>query len=119
MADDDLVDPMRDDFVDSLAALGFVHQGASRRGGSMWTLAFNRYLTFTVHDFGDHVLVSWSVTLGEYLLARGWQLGAGETTFQELYPRADSRLPADAGAVKAEISRVLATLRLDLGDPDL
>ena len=108
-----------DGFAEELAAIGFVPQGSSRRGGEMWTLAFNRHLTFTVHDFADHVILSWSFELGEYVERRGWQIGAGETTFQELYPRADSRLPAEAAAVRREITRVLSTLRLDLGDPHL
>ena len=47
------------------------------------------------------------------------QIGAGETSFQELYPRHDVRLAVDVDAVGAEISRTLGRLRLDLGDPTL
>lgn len=65
------------------------------------------------------MVVSWAFELGEFLLTRGMQIGAGETSFQELYPQHDVRLPRDADAVRAEISRVLAELRFDLGDPSL
>lgn len=112
-------------FEDELESLGFRQQGASRRGGRMWVLPFNRHLTFTVHDHhqsGDHpddVLLTWSFALGEYLLEHGWQLGAGETSYQELYPQRDVRVPADVDSVGGEITRVLASLRLDLGDPSL
>lgn len=114
-------------FEDELEALGFQRHGTSRRGGRMWALAFNRHLTFTVHDHygqdgavGDGaVLLTWSFALGEYLLERGLQLGAGDTSYQELYPQRDVRVPADIDSVGGEITRVLTSLRLDLGDPSL
>ena len=106
-------------FEDELESLGFVRQGASRRGGDLWRLEFNRYLVFTVHDYGDDLLFTWAVAFGEFMLERGMQVGAGETTFQELYPRNDVRLPVDAEAVRAEITRTLGRLRFDLGAPDL
>ncbi len=106
-------------FDDQLEELGFVVQGESRRGGLMWALPFNRFLTFTLHDYRDHVVLTWSFQAGDYFLERGWILGAGETSFQELYPRADVKLPTEITAVEAEIRRVLTTLRLDLGAIDL
>lgn len=106
-------------FDDELEQLGFRVQGVSRRGGRMWTLAFNRMLTFTVHDYDEAIVLTWSFALGEYALARGWQIGASDTAAQELYPQHDVRLPLDAHAVRGEVTRVLAALRLDLGDPDL
>ncbi len=106
-------------FDDELEELGFVAQGESRRGGLMWSLPVNRFLTFALHDYRDHVLFTWSFQAGEFFQERGWLLGAGETTFQELYPQSDVRLAADIGAVEAEIRRVLGTLRLDLGALDL
>lgn len=110
----------RPTFEDELEHLGFRFQGRSRRGGLMWSLQFNRFLQFTLHDFGDGaVVVTWSCELGEYLQARQMQIGAGEVASQELYPRADARIPVDVEAVEAEIRRVLTTLRFDLADPTL
>lgn len=106
-------------FEDELTVLGFRPQGASRRGGVVWSLAFNSYLTFSVHDFRDHVVLTWSFALGEYLHERDWVIGSGEASFHQVYPRHDVRLPARIRAVEAEITRVLGTLRLDLGDPGL
>lgn len=105
--------------AEELSDLGFVRQGESRRGGTMWELAFNSYLTFTLHDYGDHVVLTWRFELGDYLLTRGLQVGAGETSFQELYPQRDSRLEREPDALRAEITRVLSTLRFDLADPGL
>lgn len=106
-------------FEEGLAGLGFAHQGSTRRGGSQWSLEFNRFLSFTVSDLGDGVVFSWAVALGEYVLERGMQIGAGETSFQELYPQRDVRLPRDTDAVRAEVTRTLGALRLDLADPAL
>lgn len=106
-------------FDDELHTLGFAQAGDSRRGGRQWALDFNRFLTFMLHDFRDHVIFTWSFRLGDYLLENGWQIGAAETSFQELYPRSDTRLAREIGAVEAEITRVLGTLRLDLGTPNL
>lgn len=109
-----------DTFEDQLEELGFRYQGRSRRGGQMWSLRFNRYVQFMIHDFGDGaVIVTWSCELGEYLHERGMQIGAGEVDSQELYPRADARVPVDIEAVEAEIRRVLTRLRFDLADPTL
>jgi hypothetical protein len=106
-------------FDDELEALGFQVQGASRRGGRMWGLAFNRHLRFVLHDYDDAVVLTWSFALGDHLVERGWQLSTTDTTAAELYPQHDVRLPLDAAAVRGEITRVLASLRLDLGDPAL
>jgi hypothetical protein len=106
-------------FDDELEALGFTVQGSSRRGGRMWVLPFNRYLLFTLHDYDDTIVLTWSFLLGEYALEKGWQVGASETSSSELYPQHDVRLPLDIEAVGAEVTRVLSTLRLDLGDPSL
>jgi hypothetical protein len=108
-----------DGFEDELAALGFRLQGASRRGGRMWSLALNRFLTFVLHAYDDAVVLTWSFALGEYLEERGWRTSVTDVSVVELYPRADVRIPADVDAVGAEITRVLAALRLDLGDPHL
>lgn len=105
-------------FDDQLEELGFVVQGESRRGGVMWTLAFNRHLTFMLHDYRDHVVLTWSFAAGEFFAERGWLMGTGETSSVELYPRADVRLATEISAVEAEIRRVLTTMRLDLGAVD-
>jgi hypothetical protein len=109
-------------FESELEHLGFRLQGTTRRGGRQWLLAFNRYLSFTVHDHADGadaVVLTWSCALGDYLDARGWQLSVTDLSTAELYPQRDVRLPADAEAVRGEITRVLSTLRIDLGDPAL
>jgi hypothetical protein len=109
-------------FEAELEHLGFRLQGTTRRGGRQWLLAFNRYLSFTIHDHADSadtVVLTWSCALGDYLDARGWRLSVTDLSTAELYPQRDVRLPADAEAVRGEITRVLATLRIDLGDPSL
>jgi hypothetical protein len=108
-----------DTFDDQLEALGFRVQGGSRRGGRMWTLAFNRYLTFTVHDYQEAVVLTWSFAFGDFLLDRGWQSSTTDASVAEIYPQRDVRLPLDIDALGGEITRVLTTLRLDLGDPTL
>lgn len=108
-----------DGFDEELTALGFVASGRTRRGGQVSTLAFNRHLRFVLHQFEDAVLLSWSFGLGEYAEERGWQLGVSDVSTAELYPGVDVRLPRDVNAVGAEITRILTTLRLDLGDPAL
>jgi hypothetical protein len=106
-------------FDDELEALGFRVQGGSRRGGRMWALPLNRFLTFTLHDYHDTVVLTWSLALGDLLLERGWQASTTDTSVAEIYPQHDVRLPLDIDAVGGEITRVLASLRLDLGDPSL
>lgn len=106
-------------FEAQLRELGFRVQGTSRRGGRMWSLAFNGYLTFVLHDYDDATVLSWSFALGDYLVAKGWQFGVTDTSTAELYPQHDVRVPPDIESVRGEITRVLSTLRLDLGDPAL
>lgn len=106
-------------FEDHLEALGFVLTGSSRRGGRMWQLDFNRYLTFVLHDYHDAVVLSWSLDLGSFASDRGWVLGSGETSFHQVYPAADVRVAAEAAAVDAELRRVLGSLRVDFADPEL
>lgn len=106
-------------FDDQLETLGFRVTGASRRGGRMWTLPFNRFLTFVLHDYQDAVVLSWSFALGDYLVERGWQSSVTDTSTAELYPQHDVKVPLDIEAVGGELTRVLASLRLDLGNPDL
>ena len=104
-------------FDDQLLQLGFRVQSSSRRGGRMWALPFNRFLTFVLHDYHDALVLSWSFALGEYLEERGWRSSVTDVSVMELFPRADVRLPLDSEAVGGELTRVLASLRLALGDP--
>lgn len=106
-------------FDDQLEAIGFRVQGETRRGGRQWALAFNRILTFTLHDYDDTVVMTWHCELGEHVMERGWRLSVTDMSTAELYPQHDVRLPVDIDAVQGEITRVLASLRLDLGDPEL
>lgn len=106
-------------FEDELESLGFRSHTRAASGTLVWVLEFNSYLTFTLHDHHDMVMFTWVFALGEFLETKGWVIGSGETSFHELYPGHDVRLPAEIGAVEAEITRTLHTLRLDLGDPGL
>lgn len=102
-------------FLHDLTELGFTITQQSRRSVTA-ALTFNRYLIFTVHDYGDCCVVSWVVALGEFAEENGWLLGVTDTSTAELYPRADVRLARDGDAVRAEITRTLQTLRIDFGD---
>lgn len=104
-----------DAFLRELTALGFRPQGQSRRGGRMWSLGFNRYLTFVLHEYDDAIVLTWSVAFGELLAERGWRTSISDASVLELYPTSDVRLERDIEAVGREITRVLGTLRLDLG----
>lgn len=106
-------------FEDQLGELGFADRGHDRFGARVWKLTFNTHLEFTLHQDDQAVTVTWRFDLGEFLLRKGWQIGAAETSFQELYPQRDARVAASVDAVEAEVRRVLAGLRLDLGDPSL
>jgi len=106
-------------FEEGIEGLGFVQAGHSRRGGRMWTLTFNSYLEFTLHDYHEHVVLTWSLNLGEFVQTRGMQIGAGETSYQELYPQRDVKLAIDVDRVRAEITRTLGSLRFDFADPGL
>lgn len=109
-----------DEFEQSITALGFEPSQSSRRGGRVWHLAFNRHLTFSLHDSeASAVVLSWALSLGEYIEERDWRLSVTDTSAAELYPQRDVRISRDIEAVGAEISRVLITLRFDLGDPRL
>jgi hypothetical protein len=106
-------------FDDELESLGFRAVGASRRGGRRWDLPFNRVLTLTLHDYDDHLVLTWHCDLGRALVERDLQTSPSDVAELELFPAHDVRLPLDAGALAREISRVLAGLRIDLGAPDL
>lgn len=112
-------DADRDAVVDDLLDLGFRPGGVSRRGGRFWSLPFNRHLRFLLHEYDDRLLLTWSFALGEHLVERGWQVSISDETAVELYPASDVVIARDAVAVRAEVTRVLSTLRLDLGDPEL
>jgi hypothetical protein len=118
--DDEVTAPL----AEQLDQLGFRPAGESRRGGRTWALAYNRYLRFALHDYApgggdDRLLLSWSFAWGEYVRARGWQLSITDASTAELYPTTDVVVARDGHAVRGEVLRVLATLRLDLGDPEL
>ena len=106
-------------FDDELESLGFRERGQSRRGGRRWDLEFNRALTLMLHDYGDHLIMTWTCDLGRVLAERGLTTSPVDVAELELFPAHDVRLPLDADAVAAEITRVLGLLRLDLGQPAL
>ena len=106
-------------FAGQLNELGFRSRGVSRRGGRTWVLPWSRILTFVLHEYPDAVILTWSLAFGEHLVERGWQSSITDPSVAEVYPEHDVRIPAEIEAVEAEIRRVLASLRLDLGDPTL
>lgn len=106
-------------FDDELESLGFRPAGSSRRGGRRWDLAFNRALTLMLHDYDDHLVLTWRCDLGRVLSDRDLQTSPSDVAEIELFPAHDVRLPLDVEALTREISRVLGVLRLDLGAPDL
>jgi hypothetical protein len=112
-------DPTAPTFDDQLEALGFRARSMSRRGGRRWDLPFNRVLTFMLHDYEDHVVLTWTCALGQVFAERVWRASSGEPGEMELFPSYDVKLPLDIDAVSAEITRALISLRLDLGDPGL
>jgi hypothetical protein len=123
-ATEQVVDEDRTTLEAELEQLGFRVVGESRRGGRMWALAYNRFLRFALHDHaaggGDgRLLLSWSFAWGEYVRGRGWQLSVTDESTAELYPTTDVVVAPDGQAVRGEVLRVLSTLRLDLGDPEL
>ena len=101
-----------------LEELGFREVSRSR-GTPIWLVGVNRFLQFQLQEEHDSIVLTWRFDLGEFMLSRGWQIGGAETSFQELYPQRDVRVPATIEAVEAEIRRTLGLLRLDLGDPSL
>lgn len=101
-----------------LEELGFREVSRSR-GRPTWLAGVNRFLQFQLQEDADSLVVTWRFDLGEFMLSRGWQIGGAETTFQELYPQRDVRIPATRDAVETEIRRTLSTMRLDFGDPAL
>jgi len=114
-----MADPDAPTFDDQLEALGFRARAMSRRGGRRWDLPFNRVLTFMLHDYDDHVVLTWTCALGQVLSDREWRASSGEPGEIEIFPTYDVRLPLDIQAVSSEITRILMTLRVDLGAPDL
>jgi hypothetical protein len=104
-------------FDDQLEALGFRARSMSRRGGRRWDLPFNSILTFMLHDYENHVVLTWTCDLGQVLSEREWRASSGEPGEIELFPSYDVKLPLDITAVSSEITRILLTLRLDLGAP--
>jgi hypothetical protein len=113
------VDPAAPTFDDQLEALGFRARALSRRGGRRWDLPFNSMLTFMLHDYDDHVVLTWTCALGQVLAQREWRASSGEPGEIEIFPSYDVRLPLDIQSVSSEITRILLTLRVDLGAPDL
>lgn len=106
-------------FDDQLEALGFRVQSTSRRGGRRWDLSFNSVLTLMIHDYDDHVVLTWHCELGRLLHRLDWRSSPSDASELEFFPAHDVRLPLDIAAVQSEITRVLVRLRLDLGDPSL
>ncbi len=106
-------------FDDQLEALGFRARSLSRRGGRRWDMPFNSVLTFMLHDYDDHVVLTWTCALGQVLARREWRASSGEPGEIEIFPTYDVRLPLDITAVSSEITRILLSLRTDLGDPEL
>jgi hypothetical protein len=96
-----VTDPTAPTFDDQIEALGFRARSVTRRGGRRWDLPFNRVLTFMLHDYDDHVVLTW--TLRARAGARRARVArelrrAGR---DRAVPAYDVRLPLDIDAVSS------------------
>jgi hypothetical protein len=111
------------EFGEALDRFGFARSespGFGGRGAVTHAATPNRYMTYTVHAYPDGTAIfSWEFALGEYLLAKGIQVGSDETLNQFAYPREDIRGPQDGAWLAAAIEHAeaqLADVRLDRPD---
>lgn len=102
-----------EEFQRDLADLGFRFVQEGRGGILQYSRRVTPYLTCWVHhDRGDaQVLMTWEHALGEYLDQLGLQVGSNEPLNQFLFPQRDTRGPADASFVVAEMDRIETVLR--------
>lgn len=105
------------DFDEALRRFGFQEERQRRSESRLFVAQPNRFLTYTVHAYGDGTaLFSWEFALGEYLLTKGIQFGSDETLNQFAYPRRDVRGAQDGAWLSAAIEQaeaLLADVRLD------
>jgi hypothetical protein len=107
-------------FDEALARLGFratEERAFGRRGVRTYQATPNAFMTYTVHaDDDGSATLSWEFAIGDYLGARGMQLGADEPMNQYVYPREDLRGPQDGAWLVSAIEQteaMLSTVRLD------
>jgi hypothetical protein len=58
-----------------------------------------------LHDYDDHVVLTWTCDLGRVLAEREWRASMGEPGEMELFPSYDVRLPLDIDALSPPRSR--------------
>ena len=99
-------------FAEDLEALGFRFV-QDRRGVNQYALRSTRYLTYWIHwdPEDDGVLFTWELAIGEYLAARGLQLGSNEELNSSLFPQHDAQGQADIRFVVSEMERAEQLLR--------
>jgi hypothetical protein len=108
------------EFADALRRFGFAtdsQRSIGRGDAELFTAQPNPFLTFNVYAYRDgSAMFSWEFALGEYLAARGIQVGSDETLNQFMYPRDDLRGAQDAAWLAGAIEQteaMLASLRFD------
>lgn len=108
------------DFQEALDRLGFVLREERTVGGGkarVYAASPNRFLTYTVHAYGDgSAIFSFEFAIADYLATKGMQIGADEALNQFLYPREDARGPQDGAWLIGAAERakaLLSDLRFD------
>ena len=100
-------------FDSDLRDLGFERSERWASGRVRYSLAATPYLTYWVHWDPDRedVLFTWEIALGSYFDSLGLQVGSNEELNQFMFPKFDSRGPADVGFVAQEMDRAERILR--------
>lgn len=104
-------------FHEDLSALGFKIMQEDRKGVIQYSMRATRYLTYWLHwnTADEDALFTWELDIGEFMSDHELQIGANETLNLFLFPRHDTKGPADVRFVVQELDRVEAVLKsLDL-----
>jgi hypothetical protein len=111
------------DFAEALARLGFAastERPFRQPDVTLYTATPNAYMTYTVHASPDGTAIfTWEFALGDYLAARGIQIGSSEPLNQYMYPVADLRGSQDGAWLVGAVERteaMLSAIRFDRPD---
>lgn len=89
-----------------LADLGFELVQERRNGDRQYSRRQHPYLAWWVLTHADGTAeLSWEVELGAYLRAKGFAVSVQDELSLLVFPAAESRGPADAAWLEAEIER--------------
>ena len=94
-----------------LAELGFELVQQTRAGGRRYARRSNAYLHHWVVVHPDATAeVTWEFELGAYLQSKGFHVSVQDELSLLIFPPSESRGPAEAGWISAEIERADALL---------